>query len=163
MLTAERLKQLVSYDQETGIFTRIERRTNSLTLAGSKRKTGYLSVFIDGRSYPAHRLAWFYVYGEWPQLIDHRNGNKADNRIANLRPATNSENLQNRNKASSNSSSGILGAYFHCCGKWQARIQINGRARSLGLYATKEEAGAAYARAKSVLHPFCEMPQAVHV
>jgi hypothetical protein len=159
MLTHDRLKALLSYNPETGLFTRLQRRTNALPIAGSVRTDGYLSIFVDGCAYPAHRLAWFFVHGEWPERrLDHRNGNKCDNRIANLREATHSENLQNRGTAYANSTSGILGVYPRERGRWQARIQVNGRAKSLGLYDTKADAAAAYASAKAKFHPFAEMP-----
>jgi hypothetical protein len=155
-LAHDRLKALLSYDAETGRFVRRVRRTNALKSAGSARSDGYVSIYVDGRAYKAHRLAWFYAYGAWPaQQLDHINGQRSDNRLANLREATHSLNLQNRIKPyANNRSSGLLGVYWHRSQRWQARIQVNGKARSLGFHATKEAAHRAYLAAKAKLHPF---------
>lgn len=123
-------------------------------VAGSQRPDGYLSIGLLGRSYLAHRLAWFYVYGEWPENhIDHIDGRKSNNKISNLRKATASQNHQNKYKAASNS--GLVGVSW--CkreGRWRAYIKADGVMRSLGYHKTKEEARAAYLKAKQVLHPF---------
>lgn len=156
MITQERLKQLVHYDPDTGKFTRLKVTRGAHIQAGNKRLDGYISLFIDGKAMSAHRMAWLYVHGTFPELyIDHINGDRSDNRIANLRQATRSENAQNIGSAyRNNKSSGILGVYPHACGKWQAKIQLNKKSRSLGLYHTKEEAAKAYQLAKAELHPF---------
>lgn len=159
MLTQERLKELLEYDPETGVFVRLVARTNARegSIAGSTHSQGYLTVWIDGKHHKCHRLAWLYVHGRWPaSMIDHINGVKTDNRIANLREATRSENIQNRSTAySNNKSSGVLGVYWHeQAGKWQAKITTNGRSRSLGLYHDKGLAEAAYLEAKATSHPF---------
>jgi hypothetical protein len=157
MLNLDRLKELLHYDPETGVFTRRISRTSAPagTVAGSKHDGGYLTIWI-GKAHKAHRLAWFYVHGRWPiACIDHIDGNRANNRIANLREATHADNAQNIRRAYSNNiSSGLLGVYWHAAGKWQAKITVNGRAKSLGLYDTRECAQVAYISAKARLHPF---------
>lgn len=101
MLTQDRLKELFSYNEKTGIFTRlvsIGRRGKVGNIAGSKNWDGYLLICIDNKNYAAHRLAWMYTYGSFPKITDHINGIRDDNRISNLREVTMRENLQNRKK-----------------------------------------------------------------
>lgn len=87
MLTVERLRELLDYDPETGVFRWKEPRRKCRVgeVAGSLRKDGYVKIQVDGRFYQAHRLAWLCVYGVWPSAIDHIDGNRANNAIANLR------------------------------------------------------------------------------
>src|SRR5690606_34614864 len=100
MLTQQRLKELLYYDPETGIFTRLVGRSGPRAragdVAGSDNGKGYIRIYVDGRPYKAHRLAWFYMHGEWPEEIDHRNGERADNRLSNLRPVTRQQNNLNQ-------------------------------------------------------------------
>ena len=87
-LTAERLRERLHYDAGTGVFTRRVGSGHARTgeMAGSVHSTGYVRISIDGGKYTAHCLAWLYVHGVWPpDQIDHINGNRSDNRIANLR------------------------------------------------------------------------------
>ena len=111
-LTAEDVRRELNYDPETGEFTRKTSffKTRIGERAGSiSKSTGYVVIAVCGAQYLAHRLAWLYVYGCWPSLhIDHINGEKTDNRIANLREATNGENMQNQRRARSNSKTGLL-------------------------------------------------------
>ncbi len=157
-LTAERARELLHYDPETGVLTwRITRGTaRAGSVAGYLSAKGYLQVGIDGRLHYGHRLAWLLAYGAWPEhLVDHVNNDRADNRLRNLRAATNAENLQNRRGPQVNSRSGYIGAHWHkAAGRWHAAIKANGRSRSLGYYDTAEAAHAAYVEAKRALHPF---------
>ena len=157
-ITQERLKEVLFYDDETGIFTR--KIALGCRPAGSIVGTnmrGYLNAQIDGRNYFLHRLAWLYVFGAMPEKqIDHKNGIKNDNRISNLREANNSQNGQNQRKPGKLNSSGFLGVSFHKkSGKWSARIAENKKTRNLGLFSAPEEAHRAYLTAKRELHEFC--------
>lgn len=149
-LTAERLRQLISYDPETGRIT----RAGTDTPWGSLDPAGYWQVRLDGRNYRGHRLAWLYVHGEWPtKMIDHINGDRGDNRIANLRDVPQSYNAQNVRKQR-RSRSGLRGATWHARTKaWRSVIFANGKQHYLGMYATPEEAHDAYNRARAVMHP----------
>lgn len=159
MLTQQRLRELLLYDIETGLFTWRRAPSHFVkagSVAGQVGANGYRVIGIDRKVYKAHRLAWLYVHGVWPATaIDHRFGLRDDNRIGELRQATRSENSQNLRGAYSNSSSGVLGVYWHAqTSKWQARIQVNGKAKSLGLFIDQDDASAAYVAAKTRLHPF---------
>lgn len=154
-LTAERVRELFHYDPETGLFTRrVSRRagTKAGDIAGGIKPSGYRVIWI-GANHMAHRLAWLYVHGVWPDgHIDHINQVKDDNRIANLRIATRSENMQNR-RMYKNNASGFRGVYWLKKHKrWTAKIVANGKKSYLGFYLTPEEAYAAYCKAAAELH-----------
>ncbi len=162
ILTAGRLHELLAYDADTGIFTRRISQTNRVKVgdvAGSPNQKGYINIMVDGRLYPAHRLSWLYVHGEWPQAqIDHLNGVRDDNRIANLREATNGQNKQNMRAARADNGSGLLGVRWHERDqRWHARIMLDGKAQHLGSFGTSDEAQAAYLAAKRQLHEFGEI------
>ena len=143
-LTAERLRELFDYDRITGIFRRKVERGGRLagSIAGSRHKKGYLHIWLDGRQYKAHRLAWLYVYGKWPDgQIDHEDTVKDHNWIDNLRPATNAQNCANGSRRRNNTS-GFKGV-SRSGGKWKAQIGKGGNIY-LGLYDTPEAAHAAY-------------------
>lgn len=145
-LTPERVREILHYDLETGIFTR--RRLGKI--AGTENDSGYLVIGLDGKYYRAHRLAWLYVYGEWPtELIDHKNRIRTDNRIDNLRQSNRSENTQNT--VTQRSSSGVRGV-SRMGEKWKAQIAIDGKDIYLGLFRTVAEASAAYSSAAAKLH-----------
>lgn len=157
-LTQEELKRLLSYDQDTGVFIRLLKTSNSITVgevAGFNRK-GATHISLHNNEYLAHRLAWLYVYGEWPpEQIDHKNCNSRDNRIANLRLATCAQNNQNKHRPNKNNSCGLMGIYFDKeKRKWAAEITANRKRVRLGRFATAELASLAYQTAKKGLHPF---------
>lgn len=148
-----RLLELLSYDPRTGRFTRLVTTSSNAkigSIAGSDHKTGYRYICIDGGYYKEHRLVWFYVHGSWPDgPLDHVNNDPGDNRIENLRPATNRQNAANAVLRHDNrfGNKGIKPMR----GRWQARIGANG-AIHLGTFDTKEEAAAAYAGAARALY-----------
>ena len=149
-------KGALSYDPETGRFTWIEYPGGPVRAgqrAGCKDCHGYRHVKIAGKKLAEHRLAWLFVHGfDPPEQVDHINGIKDDNRIANLRLATAAENGQNVGKRRKNKS-GYKGVHWHARGKkFQAQIMANGRRKSLGLFKSAEEAAAAYDRAAAYLH-----------
>jgi len=155
MITQAQLKELFSYDPETGVFTR--KVTYGRWKAGMVAGTyahGYVQINIDHKLYYAHRLAWLYVHGEYPSGdIDHIDHNTSNNSMSNLRNITTGENLQNQIVAKKNNQSRFLGVHFHAeKKKYQARIQVAGKQRHLGYFDTPEFAYSAYVSAKRELH-----------
>lgn len=148
MLTQARLKELLSYDPKTGVFTNLKSgkgRKPAGAVVGSPHKDGYTTSMIDGKNYMHHRLAWLYMYGVFPPSdTDHTNGVRNDNRIANLRAAERFENNQNIAKA---------GVWFEA-GKWRAEITTRGKRHYLGRHVRRSDAETAYAAAKARLHLF---------
>ena len=157
-LTHARLLEVLDYNPLTGIFT-WKINTGKKQLAGKQAGTvdpkGYITISIDGEKIRGHRLAWFYVYGVWPNKnIDHENGQHADNRIKNLRDITQRGNVHNQHKVRSDSKSGIKGVRFkEDKGKYQARIRVNGVEEHIGYYDTAEEAHQEYLIRKRQVHP----------
>ena len=156
LLTVQRLKEVLHYDADTGLFTRFAGRGRWKERAGTINR-GYLTIIVDQKRYRAHRLAWLYVHGEWPNdEIDHINGERADNRISNLRVATRTQNLHNISKANRNSKSGLRGTmWISSTNKWRAAIVVEGKFKHLGMFDEAEQAHAVYVEAKRILHPFC--------
>jgi hypothetical protein len=155
-ITAEQVRELLDYDPETGIFTWKVKLTrwHKIGSIAAHLSGEYLRVKIFDNYIRAHRLAWLYVYGEFPKHdIDHRNGNPRDNSIANLRDVPTFINLENQRKPRSNnkSGSGYLGVGFEK-GKWRARIRVHGKEINLGRFNTPQEAHEAYIAAKRILH-----------
>ncbi len=141
---------LLDYEPDTGLLRWKVRspRAKIGAIAGTMTSDGYIAVTIKGRKYPAHRLAWFYVHGTWPEhLLDHINGSPCDNRLDNLRPATYSENQANR-KRNRNNRSGFTGVFFvptkH---RWVASIGGWKNRTRLGYFTTPHKAAQAYAQA----------------
>jgi hypothetical protein len=157
-LTQQRLKELLSYDHETGLFTwRVSKGTAKKgSIAGYKHLDGYIQIMIDNKNYLAHRLAWIYVYGSLPEKdLDHINEIKDNNRICNLRLATRQENNHNISKPRIHNISGFRGVcWCKCAKKWKSQIGINGKKKYLGIFNTAEEAYEAYLKAKREIHPF---------
>lgn len=152
--------ELLHYDRETGVFRWRNFRRPAIKawdVAGSANAKGYVQIMINQENYLAHRLAWLYVTGAWPEdQVDHRDNCKANNAWENLRSATNAENQQNQIVApKSNSSSGLLGVtWSKAAKKWAAQIKRAGKRVHLGLFDDKDDAHAAYVAAKRELHPF---------
>lgn len=160
-LTQERLKELLSYNKETGQFHWAMSRGNKVKkgeLAGSaKSGRGYFIIWIDYRAHLAHRLAWLYVTGQHPKnQIDHINGDKLDNAFANLRDVSQAINNQNRRRANATSRTNTLGVFMR--GEYfSARIRVGKRLIYKGVFKTSEEAHAAYVKAKRELHEGCTL------
>lgn len=157
MLTQDRLKELIYYDPETGVFTRLVRTTNRVhvgDVAGTIDQ-GYRRIRLLGICYSAHRLAFLYMIGRFPtDKADHINGIRSDNRWANLREATHSINAQNQRRPQKRNKLGLLGVHRHGIG-FRALLYVDGANKSLGTYKTPELAYAAYLEAKRKLHPGC--------
>lgn len=159
LLTAERLREILDYDPETGIFAWRERKNGRQQgkPVGSPNSAGYLQIMIDGKNYRACRLAWLYITGDWPkQVIDHLNGKRSDDRFLNLRHVPQAINTQNIKGPRSDNIHGFLGATFDKKrGCWYAQININKKHLHLGRYSTPEDAHQAYLEAKRKLHEGC--------
>ncbi len=122
-------------------------------LAGSVYQNGRRYICLNQKRYLAHRLIWLYHHGEWPQVIDHINGDPLDNRIENLRSGTQRQNLQNVRRPSKNNTTGFLGVSRHR-GRFRASIMNRGKWHDLGRYDTPERAHQAYLAAKRQMHEF---------
>jgi hypothetical protein len=154
MLTAELLREIARYEPETGeFFRRIDAPRGAFKVGDRMGRThpeGYRLIKIRGRDFKAHRLAWLYVHGEWPiDEIDHINGQRGDNRIANLRDVPKATNQQNQ-KAQRNTATGILGVTRKGAG-FQARLRFNNERHYVGYFKTLDEACAAYLALKQAL------------
>lgn len=155
MLTLERLKQMLRYEPSTGDFVWLvspRRSVPAMSLAGTVTAKGYRTITIDRVNHKAHRLAWFYMTGEWPPAdTDHINGVRHDNRFLNLRPASRELNQQNRRKANAQNKTGVLGVSRYR-GGFRARIVHRRKLYHLGKYATLEAAQEAYLQEKRRIH-----------
>lgn len=157
-LKFEDVDRLLAYDPATGVLRWKVSNNNRIkvgSVAGSVNGQGYIEVKVLSKQYQAHRLAWLLSTGDWPsQHLDHKNGQRDDNRIGNLRECRRAENMQNMCKYSNNTS-GVLGVGFDKTnGKWRARIMVNGKNVHIGYFETLEEASAARAAAKQKYHTF---------
>lgn len=162
-LTASQLREVLQYDQQTGEFLRrvnSRRRPNTLIRAGVKTSQGYISIYVAGHEYTAHRLAWLYVYEVWPiGDIDHINGNRQDNRIENLRDVPRVVNSQNRRSARTKKTSGLpLGVSMKNAAlakPYFAVIRSNRKQVHLGYFSDADSAHEAYIAAKRKMHEGC--------
>lgn len=156
-LTQAVLKSFLEYDALTGVFTRVAVAHSSHAkvgdVAGSVDSHGYLRIYVDGRQYKAHRLAWMYLYGSWPLgEIDHIDHDKQNNAASNLRDVPRSVNQQNR-ASSTSSTSGLLGVISTPSGRrYVARIRVSGLSKHLGVYRSSRAAHLAYVAAKRLHH-----------
>jgi len=154
--TQEQVKRLIRYDPETGAFTwlRREGKTRGEKIwntryagkpAGSKKNNGYVELVLNYHRYLAHRVAWLYMTGAWPEsLIDHIDNDPANNRWSNLRAATPSQNLSAHNVGKSGKGKWLRGVVRNAYGSFTARASFNGKAVHIGSYATAREAHDAY-------------------
>ena len=151
MLTQKKLKEFLHYNQDTGIFHWVVDRGNNVKMGDIAGTTwrGYIFININKTMHRAHRLAWLYVYGEFPKNeIDHINHKKNDNKISNLRVVTRVENCKNVSLAR-NSTSGVAGVYWHKNSKkWMAHIRKDGKLKYLGLFVDINEAKKVREKAK---------------
>ena len=160
MLTHQELKLKLNYDSNTGYFTKIifHKKLGVIKSIYSRHNNeGYIPIRINDKLYKGHRLAWFYVHGVWPkEQIDHINGERDDNRIANLRECNNSQNSQNQRLPRIHNTSGYLGVSWNkkAC-KFYANIRINGKLKFLGSFDSAELAHNEYLKHKREHHKFC--------
>ena len=144
-----------AYDPVTGVLAN---RKTGKPVGTPSLGHGYLQVWFGGKLYRGHRIIWTMVHGAIPEgmEIDHIDGVKSNNRIANLRLATCRQNRENIRTAIASNKHGLLGAYYHPhSGKWQAKIMANGKTYNLGYRDTAVEAHQLYVAAKRNLHSFC--------
>jgi hypothetical protein len=130
MLTQAELQSQLHYDLDTGIFTWIK----SNKQAGYYPENKYSQIGIGDKLYYGHRLAWLYAYGYFPKYVDHINGIKSDNRLCNLREATNQQNAFN-SKISTNNTTGIKGVMWNKnAKKWHVQIVLNNKKYHIGYF-----------------------------
>ena len=147
-MTQQELKELLNYDQNTGIFTWLKNNK----IAGGINSKGYVAIKIKNKLYKAHRLAWLYVYGEWPNIVDHINRIRNDNKLSNLRLATPSQNQFNSNLRKDNTS-GIKGVtWAKQSKKWLVQIRIDKKKTHIGIYKNFEMAKIAIDLARKKYH-----------
>lgn len=173
-LTQARLQELLSYDQEIGVFYWRERSSEDFSdeahckmwnkqhagkAAGGVNTESYIVIGIGKTQHKAHRLAWLYVHGNFPEgEIDHINGLRGDNRISNLRDVPQRTNAQNIRSARCNNKLGILGVHFDKYrNKFAARLNVGGKVKNVGRFDTPEAAHAAYVKAKREIHEGCTL------
>jgi hypothetical protein len=155
-LTAERLREVLHYDPETGFFTWLcnrGRAAKSGQMAGNISKSlGYRMVMIDQCNHYGHRLAYLYMTGALPLWqIDHIDGDRTNNRFANLRDVPQGINLQNRRAAQPNNKLGLLGVVQRG-NRFSAQITLNRKSIPLGVFDTPKEAHEAYLKKKREIH-----------
>jgi hypothetical protein len=159
MITAERLREILDYCPETGVFhwnISPSRNTKRGSISGTKsKKDGYIRIKINCQSYLAHRLAWLHFYGRFPAgCIDHIDCNRSNNAINNLRDVTPEINSQNLKTSSSKTANPYLGV-SKIGDKFQAQIRINKKLKYIGLFETAAAAHEAYLREKRIHHKGC--------
>lgn len=152
----DRLRQVLSYDAESGALTwRIGRKglPAEKHVVRCKNKGGYVVVMVDRVLLRAHRVAWAIHHGRWPDgEVDHINGDRADNALANLRDVPKRLNAQNLRKAKTTNKCGLLGVHERD-GVFLARVCVGGKTINLGRHKTAEAAHQAYLDGKRIHHP----------
>jgi len=153
-MTQNQLKLLLRYESDSGLFFWLARKGTAKagSVAGAIASNGYINICVNRKIYKAHRLAWLWVYGVLPpNQIDHINGVRNDNKIANLRQATAFENAQNHTS---------FGVHLHKeKNKWQARIRVKNKRLHIGYFESKQDAIFAYLKAKEIHHKFQPIPR----
>jgi hypothetical protein len=158
MITADHIRNILDYNPNTGEFVwKIHHRRPDLIgkRAGSPTNTGYWAIAINNQKRLAHRLAWLYMIGHFPEKhLDHRDGNKQNNRFSNLREVDRFGNLQNMRKPTIANQSGFLGVSPHQ-GKWRVQIMIKGERIRISGFDTPEQAYEKYLELKRKHHSTC--------
>jgi len=155
MSRAARIRSILGYDKDTGVFVWLvsKGKCKAGSVAGTSNTTGHVQISVDGKKYLAHRLAWLCVTGEWPtQEIDHINGVRSDNRFANLRQASRSQNAQNARLRRDNTSGRKGVTWCKNNLKWKAEIAVNFKRIRLGYFNSLDAASEAYNAAADAYH-----------
>lgn len=155
MISREELKYRLSYDEHSGVFIRMRspRGDTIGRAAGSIHKaTGYVMIYIRGKAYRAHRLAFLYMRGEIPEIVDHINGNRSDNRWSNLRESTKEGNSHNSIISKNNKSGVKCVSWNKRLGKWHARIMKERKYEHIGYFPDLIGAELAVRKARIELH-----------
>lgn len=152
-IDVEYLRSELDYDASTGVFrwkNPSARNIKPGDVAGCVNADGYIVIKLKDIQYKAHRLAYAHVYGDVDTDVDHYDGDRTNNRLVNLRPATNKINSQNRRRAKRTAKSKLIGAFYRKRdGKWTSSIKTDdGRRIFLGVFENDLQASAAYVRAK---------------
>ena len=156
VLTQDILKYLLSYNPDSGFFTRLVKTSNKVKvgdIAGNPTKSGHIEIRVLNKAQYAHRLAWLYMTGEWPfGVIDHIDGNGYNNRWVNIRDCSHKENIRNSKLASTNTT-GVKGVSWSTLkSKYVAQLVTDGVRRQLGYFASLEEAEQAVRAARELHH-----------
>lgn len=160
-IDVDRLREVLAYEPDSGTFTwrlSLSPRCRVGGVAGSKQSDGYVVVRLDRVLYKAHRLAYAYAHGNMPEelQIDHVNGDKADNRLVNLRAVTQSQNQQNQRQKRADNTTGVRGVSRYGS-KYRAEIVVNGERKIFGVCETLNDAAILRMQAERRLHPFSPM------
>lgn len=158
-LSVDRLREVVSYDAETGVFRWTGKTSNSVSIGDicNSLSKGYVRICIDRLRISAHILAWLYITGEYPTgPVDHVNGITSDNRFCNLRVVDRATNMQNQRTAHKNNMSGFLGVSPYG-NVWRAEIGLSGKKKHIGYFSTPEAAHEAYLVVKRRAHEGCTL------
>lgn len=159
----ERLREVLALDESRWKFLWAKPTSNRVKAgqaAGRNNGKGYLRISIDGKNYYAHRLMWFWIYGQMPNLeIDHIDGNRSNNAPWNLRLAEHRQNSQNQGLRATNKSGFHGVSWCKHLSKWVACIHVAGKKRHLGVFSDASDAALAYLVAKRQAHPFQPVPR----
>ena len=148
-LTKDELQEIIHYDRWGGGFVWLvdQLRCKAGDVAGFSGAKGYWQIRISGKLYYAHRLAFFYMRGGWPANIDHIDGDRCNNKWANLREASIQQNAANMRKRLGTTSTLKGVSWMASKGRWASHIRINGKSTYLGLFDDESSAHAAYVSA----------------
>jgi hypothetical protein len=152
MITQERLHEMFEYRDGTLYRKKSLGRSKTGDKAGFVNNKGYIYINIDKKCIAAHRLIWVMQHGAFPELIDHIDGDRQNNRIENLRSADRFGNAQNK-RMHKNNTSGIKGVFWEKnANKWRAQITYNKKQKHLGLFDSADDAFEFMSLARDVLH-----------